>query len=529
MDVGSSSCSSRTFLRRLCLLALAGVSSAMLALVARTMASRLLFPYELSKMEGYLVDHVRRVASGQPLYAAPSEQFVAFLYTPLFYWICAPLMSAGADGFIAARVVSLAALAGAVAVGMWMVRRAAAERSLCWLVPILFLSKYWGVHAFYDHARADNLMALFAVVSVAALTLGSPRRVVSLFVASGLLAFWTKQSVPIFHVALLLGYCLISWRVACVCAVGLFGSIVLTFLLMNASTDGWLFAYTIDAPGHHDLDHRHLLDGLRRHMLGSFFVESTLAALSALALFLPGRRPSAVSTDRERTRSMVVVAAVASGGFTVASLWQPVSVENVLILYAAITACLVPIVLSWGIEQIEGRDRRGVAWNLALVSLALVIAQGFRDPRPFHPVDRDVERWRALGTELAKYGPRERAWVTLHGSAWGGGMDSPTWVHRGALCDFVGGYFGRKTPYDVPQGLLDRIDEQYWNVILVADWDRGAKSLLEGRYQVDPSHEGLRLPAFAGHGAALERFWIPTPDRRAPFGRASANGACSVR
>jgi len=81
---------------------------------------------------------------------------------------------------------------------------------------------------------------------------------------------------------------------------------------------------------------------------------------------------------------------------------------------------------------------------ILIVLLALVVLQGFRSPHPFHPTEQDVAQWRALGENIAQYGPRERAWVTLHGSAWGGALDTPTAAHRGALCDLVGGYFGRR-------------------------------------------------------------------------------------
>ncbi len=515
--------------RRLCLLALGLSSLAMSALVMRTLVSRFTFPYELSKMEGYLVAHIRWLATGHAIYAAPSDQFVPFLYTPFFYWVGAPLMLLGVDGFTTARIISLGGLAAAVAVGMWLVKRACSERWLPLMVPVLFLSRYFDVHAFYDHARADNLMAVFAVLSVAALSLRSQRALVPLFVISGLLAFWTKQSSTILYMALLAGYALISWRVALVCALGLFGAIIGSFMIADALSDGWLFAYTIDAPSYHALDHWHLVAGMKKHMLGSFGVASIAAGLAALAIPFSGHLPKPDWDDRERTRYMVVVAAVATGGFTVASIWQPISMENVLVLYAVMTAFALPIIISWGIERLAPPLHREVAWNLAMVLFSLVIVHGFRNPASFHPNPNDELRWARLERRIAKYGPKERAWITLHGAAYGGDIDSPTWAHRGAICDLVGGHFGGATPYDVPESLMDRIEEQYFDVVLVGAWDKGVQSLLAGRYVEDPDSEGLRLPAFAGYGSAWEEFWVPIANPDPNYVRPDAKGACGVR
>ncbi len=514
--------------RRLSLTVFVGVSAAMLALVARTMYSRFFFPYELSKMEGYLVEHTRWLLHGNPIFAAPNEHFVAFLYTPLIYWAGAPLMALGVDGFISARLVALVGLGSAIALGMWLVARATGVRWLPLVVPVLFLARYFDVNAFYDHARADNLMAVFAITSLVALTLAPSRAMVLLFVGSGLLAFWTKQSSTVLYAALLAGYAVIHWRSALVCAVLLFGSIFATFVVANAATDGWLHAYTIDAPGYHTLDHWHLVKGLRQHIFGSFGVASVLAGLAALAVVFSGRWPDAHADARARTRYMVVVAGVAAGGFTVASLWQPVSMENVLVFYAVVSAILVPVVLAWGIEQLASAAQRAVAWNMALVLMALVVAQGFQHPGTFHPTAADAREWRRLETLLARYGPREKAWVTQHGSAWGGALDTPASVHRGALCDLIGGYFGTRTPYDAPDSLFDSIEAQHWDVVLIKGWDEGMKAMLAGRYVKDPANEGIRLPAFAGYGAAWEEFWIPIENPSTPYVRIGGGAGCDL-
>jgi hypothetical protein len=268
---------------------------------------------------------------------------------------------------------------------------------------------------------------------------------------------------------------------------------------------------------------------LKKNLLGNFGIASVVAGMAALAIPFSGHLPRRDWDDRERTRFMVVVAGVATGGFTVASMWQPISMENVLVLYSVVTAFVVPVAISWGISYLASPLKREVAWNLALLVFVLMIAQGFRNPDPFHPDARDTERWASLESEIARYGPKQKAWISLHGSAYGGALDEPTWVHRGALCDFVGGYFGESTPYAVPQSLFDRVDEQYWDVIVVSAFDEGMQEFLAGRYMPDPNSDGLRLPAFAGYGGAWEHYWIPLPNRDATFQRSDPDGACASK
>ena len=43
---------------------------------------RLSFPSEIEWMEGGMVAHAARLLSGEPIYAAPSVDFVPFFYTP---------------------------------------------------------------------------------------------------------------------------------------------------------------------------------------------------------------------------------------------------------------------------------------------------------------------------------------------------------------------------------------------------------------------------------------------------------------
>ena len=52
--------------------------------LAIAVVSRFPYPFGLEWMEGGILAHALRIAEGQPTYAAPSVDFIPFLYTPLY-------------------------------------------------------------------------------------------------------------------------------------------------------------------------------------------------------------------------------------------------------------------------------------------------------------------------------------------------------------------------------------------------------------------------------------------------------------
>jgi hypothetical protein len=91
---------------RWALRALAAYAGVVLAGWLYVATAQLAFPGDLSGWEGAIVDHVRRVIQGQPLYARPDLLFTPLLYGPFYYWICAALSWAGDLAFAVPRAVS---------------------------------------------------------------------------------------------------------------------------------------------------------------------------------------------------------------------------------------------------------------------------------------------------------------------------------------------------------------------------------------------------------------------------------------
>ncbi|MFO0693136.1 MAG: hypothetical protein U0230_06260 [Polyangiales bacterium] len=155
------------------------------------------FPFDLEWMEGGMITHAARLLRGEPIYARPSSDFVAFFYTPIYSRVLAALGAlAGGLSFPLGRSISLVATLATFAMLFHAGRREAGIRG--GLVAVgLYAALYRTNGTFYDLARADALaLALGLAATLVAYEARSTRGAVAsalLFV----LAFFTKQTSAI--------------------------------------------------------------------------------------------------------------------------------------------------------------------------------------------------------------------------------------------------------------------------------------------------------------------------------------------
>src|SRR5258706_13386436 len=72
-------------------------------------ASRMAYPFTLEWIEANTFIHVVRVMQGQPLYVAPTFDFIPLIYTPLYFYVAAPLASLSGHVMLAMRLGLLVA------------------------------------------------------------------------------------------------------------------------------------------------------------------------------------------------------------------------------------------------------------------------------------------------------------------------------------------------------------------------------------------------------------------------------------
>src|SRR5262249_45348143 len=132
---------------------LGAVLAAFFAFVA---LQRFRVPVDVEWMTGAIRDHVERVQQGKPLYAAPTADWIPFLYPPLYYWVSAFVAHACAIGTACRLVSVVSTLASA-----WLVARMArklgattywaAVGAMCWI------GAYAYVGTWFDLERCDAL------------------------------------------------------------------------------------------------------------------------------------------------------------------------------------------------------------------------------------------------------------------------------------------------------------------------------------------------------------------------------------
>jgi hypothetical protein len=216
---------------------------------------RLRYPFELEWIEGGSLQQVRRVLAGQPIYAAPTLEYIPFNYTPLYYVVSAWAARLFGDGFAALRLVSFASSLAGAALIFAIVRRAVGRAAPAVIAAGLFFAAYRFAGGWLDVARSDSLHLALLLGAGAALVL-DPHPIRSGVTAGALVAlsFLAKQSAVVaagpIAVALLLADRPRGLAFTATTAALIAGST----LLLDAQTHGWYRYYVFALAGRYSAD-----------------------------------------------------------------------------------------------------------------------------------------------------------------------------------------------------------------------------------------------------------------------------------
>jgi hypothetical protein len=354
---------------------------------------RIRYPYELEWMEGGMLDHVRRVLDGAPLYAPPSVDFVSFLYPPLYYWAAAALSAVLGPGFVPLRLLSLASSVGVLWLLAAMVRRETGSLASGALAAGLFAATYGRVGGWFDLARLDSFYLLLLLAAAFALRTASRARGA---VVAGVLvtaAALTKQSGIVIVAAMGAGALLADRRRGAWFAGTALVGIGASFAALDATSGGWFRYYCFTLPSHHP----RVPDGLT-----AFWTADLLPALPIATLLAVG---FAVTRWRGRGGLDRFFYPLTAAGM-IASSWSVrnmvgAEVNNLLPAFAG-----VALLAALGVAALEDRARgsesagmpaaaAAVAW-LLLVQLAVLRY----DPRAHLPSAADREAGDGLVARL---------------------------------------------------------------------------------------------------------------------------------
>ncbi len=232
---------------------LAGVAMALaIGAVALIIALRIGYPMQLEWMEGGSLQEALRVLAGKDIYVPPDADYVPYAYSPLYFYLCAPLVRLLGATLLPLRLVAAAASVG-IAIVLYRVVAAQRRRPFGGLVAVaLFVGSFRATGAWLDIARPDTLYLFFGVLSYSLLTINSPTRAKWCLRNIGaalaiLLSFYSKQTGLALG-ALLLVATIPRWREnLCVAGIVTLG-FTLSKLYFDWRTHGWFSFYMFQVP-----------------------------------------------------------------------------------------------------------------------------------------------------------------------------------------------------------------------------------------------------------------------------------------
>lgn len=188
---------------------LACLALANLAILFGLFVNHVSFPLNLDLMEGTILQHVERAAAGQPIYPAPSPEFVPLAYNPLFYLLCVPFTWLFGMSLGALRLASICGYIGCCVVVFRIVRLHTASSWWALIAAGLFAGAYSAMDLYMDTAHADAWLVFSVLLGSYAIDAHRSRFWNLLGVLLLISAFWFKQHGAIF---LLGGLAFLTWR-----------------------------------------------------------------------------------------------------------------------------------------------------------------------------------------------------------------------------------------------------------------------------------------------------------------------------
>ncbi len=361
---------------------IATASVAGLVVFAAVAYFRMRFPFELEWIEGSMLDHVRRVIAGLPLYPPPSLDFIPALYPPLYYYVAALACRAFGDGLFALRVVSSIAALGCFVLIFEVVRRE--QRRALWALFAagLFAATYRACGAWLDLARVDSLFLFFLLASIACVRFGDSA---AAGVAAGLLAAaatLTKQTaLP--ALAPLVCWTVFYRRRRAVPLLASFGAAfaVAAFLLDRASA-GWFWRYCFTYQAQQPMS------GHSPWAFWTVFIfgQTPIAAMAAVAYLAGGW------FGRRNAETWFYAALLAgTGGISWLAYTKSGGADNNFLPLAAVLAIVAALGFAEAVRMFAGRPR---AQRLAIAAIAALCLAQFAslryDPAALVPSPADA-------------------------------------------------------------------------------------------------------------------------------------------
>ncbi len=167
------------------------------------------FPLNLDLMEGTILQHFRRAVEFQPIYPAPTSDYVPLAYNPLYYVLSIPFAWVFGVNLSTLRFVSIL---GALGSGLIVYRVVRGQTTSRWwgLMSIgLFAAAYSAMDAYLDTAHSDAWLLCASLTGSYLIGLNRSRWWNLTGIVTLVAAFWFKQHGALFALG---GLLFLTWR-----------------------------------------------------------------------------------------------------------------------------------------------------------------------------------------------------------------------------------------------------------------------------------------------------------------------------
>jgi 4-amino-4-deoxy-L-arabinose transferase-like glycosyltransferase len=324
-------------------------------------------------MDGAALDQVQRVLNGQPMYTAPSLDYVPFIYPPLYYYCSALLAAVTGPNLFTLRLVSSVASVATFVLLYRFVFREARSHTASFVACGVLAASYPETDRVLDAARVDALFVclLLAMLYLVRSSELRSRHGLAQTLASGALAgmaILTKQTA-LAPAIVVFGYLALQSRTRCLAfALAAAAVSIPPLALLVVQTEGWAGVYLVDLPRSH---------GFSEQWIAKFWTANILPRFTLPVLMSPLFIVSRLMRGDRRTAAFFTMSGLAMVGLAWLARVNRGASNSTLLPAFVVFAMLFGLSLHEGLRMLEGHalERRvfqGYLLGLCAVEFAVL-------------------------------------------------------------------------------------------------------------------------------------------------------------